>query len=346
VGQHDTLFASILSLQNDTEKVNQLYANGFEIRNTNPQLAYKFASFAKKIALHTHAPKHIAKSYNLMGILFYKKGNYKNAIHYHKEALKIRSSINDVLGIAYSQTNLGNVYSDLKLYHKAEQAYLGALHAYKKINNPVKVIDCLINLGTLKHYLKQYDAAIENYLMALKMIPVNDYETKALCLSNLAEACLGKGEIEKALSYNEDALKLRTFTENKIESGDSYANLAGIYIITKEFEKAKECLDSANSIANYYDYSSLKVIVRKQYAYYFSETRNFELAFQWMKQYNNLRDSLQTEQELSKSKYDFDENDTPVFKAGPSNNFRGTWVLIIMALLGIGIPFILIQFKR
>jgi tetratricopeptide (TPR) repeat protein len=178
------------------------------------------------------------------------------------------------------------------------------------------------------------------------MIPVNDYETKALCLSNLAEAYLGKGDLGTALSLNEDALKLRTLTENKIESGDSYANLAGICIITKDFDKSKEYLDSALSIANLYDYTSLQLIVKKQYAYYYSETRNFEAAFQWMKSYDRLRDSIITEKELARSNYDFDEDEVLLIQNELPNKFRNTWFLIIMGLLVIGIPFILIQFKR
>jgi tetratricopeptide (TPR) repeat protein len=346
LGQYDTLLTSALSVRNDTERVNRLYSYGFQIRNTDPQLAYEFASHAEDAAKKCKSAKHIAKSYNLLGILYYKKGNYKAAIHYHKQALQLRSKINDVLGIAHSNTNLGNVYSDLKLYTNAENFYLKALDAYKQLNEPNKVINCLINLGTLKHYLKQYDEAIENYTMARKMIAINDYDMLSMCLSNLAEAYLGKGDFEKALSLSQDALKLRDLTENKTEAGESYNNIGGIFIIKKEFDKAKENLDSALSIADAYDYTDLKLRVRKNLAYYYSETGDFKNGFRWLDLYCHLRDSLQIEQELTKSHYDFDEHEDRMSTIVHTNNFRHSWFLILTGILFVGIPFILIQFRR
>lgn len=344
--QQDTLLQSSLAIQNDTERVNHLYYHGFALRNKDPQLAYNFAAEAEKSALKSASPRHIAKSYNLLGVLFYKKGDYKTALRYHQSALSIRKNVSDELGIAHSNTNLGNVYSDLKLYAEAERSYLAALDAYRKLDNPPKIIDCLINLGTLKHYMRQYEAAVENYFVALKMIPLNDYETKAMCLGNLAEAYLAKHDTAKALALNQDALEMRQMTEDVFGLGDSYVNTGAIYILTKDYENAKACLDSAYSIGLRYNYADLLLNVDRQFACYYSEIKNFEAAYRWLDKYNTLRDSMEVQQAAVKQQYAFDEHVAIAALSKTTNNSKNAGLLIVMAVFMVGVPFILIQYKR
>lgn len=66
VGQviEDSLLHEILSLPNDTEKVNRLHTRGVELRNTDPALSYKYARLCEASAKNSASKKHLAKSYN------------------------------------------------------------------------------------------------------------------------------------------------------------------------------------------------------------------------------------------------------------------------------------------
>lgn len=341
----DSLLPRILALDNDTERVNQLYKRGFGMRNVNPQLAYTYAIVCEQQAKNTSSGKHLAKSYNLLGVLYYKKGDYTKALTFHKKALALRETCGDVLGIAYSQTNLGNVFSDLKLFVRAESAYLQAMDAYKQAGMSEKVTSCLINIATIKHSLKQYDAAIENYNMAIALAPLNDYETKALLLTNMAVTYVAKNNLDKAIACNEDALKLRQMLDNNLETADNYLNLGGIYIARREFTRAKQLIDTACNIARQNDYSDLLYKAAKINALYYHETGQNEDAYYWMKKYSDLSDSLVIQQHIARQIYDFsDEQDgTEVSVNKPGNNF---WLLLGIFLGLIAIPFYLIRFKR
>src|SRR6185369_8611512 len=89
--ESDTVLPRILALHNDTEKVNQLYARGFSLRNSDPQTAFYYANLCEERAQISESKIHLAKSYNLLGILFYKKGDYKTALAYHKKSLALRT---------------------------------------------------------------------------------------------------------------------------------------------------------------------------------------------------------------------------------------------------------------
>lgn len=343
----DTLLSSILSLKNDTEKVNRLYSRGFALRNNDPRNAFYYANLCEEQAQLSESKKHMAKSYNLLGILHYKKGNYKNALAYHQKALSYRKECGDQAGQALSNINLGNIYSDLHLFDKAESSYLEALAVLKKLDDTKRTANCLINLGVLKQNLKQPDAAYEHYSLALKLgEEMNDYEIRSLCLNNMAQVYFDKGDYEKSVALNEDALKLRYLMENHLEVADSYLNLASNFLNLKQPEKAKEYLDTAYSISNRYGYYEAMQVAHKIYSDYYSELKDFEKAYFWLKTYETKRDSVLAEQGKLSPEFDFDLPEVTQHDPVGVKELNNLWLLISVLVFTIFVPFMLLRFKR
>lgn len=343
----DTLLRTILALDNDTQQVNLLYQRGFVLRNNDPAKAFEYAQLCEQAAKRSGSELHEAKAFNLLGLLYYKKGRLQKALNYHQRALAIRISHQDLLGIALSETNLGNVYSDLSLYSKAETAYLKALALYKQLHDEMREADCLINLGVLKQNTEQNDEAAENYLQAFKLADKkNDYERKTLCLNNLAVMYQEAGQFEKAIACNEDALKLRKLMDNRLEEADSYLNLASVYIGMRDFSKAITELDTAYFIASRFDYFEARLSAYELYAKYYAGIKNFEQAYVWLQKSETCKDSLRTlqaEVNYDTGAEDLDTNIDAVHQTGTLHN-KG--LLICLFVLLIGIPFTLIQYKR
>jgi tetratricopeptide (TPR) repeat protein len=341
---NDTLLPRILSLTNDTVKFNRLYETGFALRNKDPFKAYQYASYAEKVAAATGLQKLIAKSYNLLGILFYKKGNFKNALSYHNRALKIRQATKDIAGMAQSFLNAANIYSDLKIFKKAEETYLAALDAYTQVGNLKQQLNCLTNLGTLNHEFKNYEAAFQNYSMAYSLAEENDYETKAMCLTNMSVYYMNHKELEKALAANEDAIQLRVLSENTREIADNILNIGLIHTDLKNYAEAKGYIDSAYHLAAQYAYFSLQHTACRTYSHYYDETKNYELAYFWMKRYHAIKDSLFL-QELQSQVYDLEEEQEEVAEDVPSK-MKSYWLILLLAGMVVAVPYILIQYKR
>jgi len=345
--QSDTLLTRILAMRNDTEKVNQLYRQGFALRNTDPALAFYYANLCEEQAHVSGSKKHLAKSYNLLGVLFYKKGDFTSSLAYHQKALGIRIAGKDVNGIALSHTNLGNIYTDLQLFEKAESSYLKALGTFRENGDEKRAANCLINLGVLKQTLKQNDAAFENYVLALKLAEkINDYEMPSLCLNNMAQVFFDKGNYEKSVAYNEDALKMRILMENNLEAADSYLNLAANYIKLKKTEKALANLDTAYRISTHYDYYEAQQMAFKIYSEYYSELKNYEKAYYWLKKYEHSKDSIMSEQSARESEFDFNVPETNGHAYAPEQNLHNLWLLISTLILLIFVPLFLIRYKR
>lgn len=343
----DTLLTSILSLPNDTEKVNRLYQWGFSLRNTDPRSAFYYAHLCEEQAQLSESKKHMAKSYNLLGVMHYKKGDYKTAVAYHQKALELRKQCNDMSGAALSEINLGNIYSDLHYSEKAEESYLRALSVFKSLNDAKRTADCLINLGVLKQSLKQQDAAYENYSLALKFgEELNDYEIRSICLNNMAQVFFEKGDFEKSVALNEDALKLRNLMDNHLEVADSYLNLAANFIKLKQLDKAKFYLDTAYSISNTYSYFEALQGAHKSYSDYYFAEKNYEQAYFWLKKYQRNQDSIAANENLENSEFDFDLPEVTEHHSTTPSHFKNVWLLIVVLGCAVVIPFFLLRFKR
>jgi tetratricopeptide (TPR) repeat protein len=344
--ESDTLLARILQLDNDTEKVNQLYAHGVALRNSDPKLALYYANLCEERAQIAESPKHLAKSYNLLGILYYKRGDFKKTLAYHQKALELREECKDIFGAALSRVNLGNAYTDLQFYEKAEEHYLKALETFGKVNDDKRAADCLMNLGVLKQTLKQNQAAYENYSQALILgEKLNDYEIRARCLNNIAQIFFEKEDYGRSIAFNEDALKIRSMMDNNVEVADSYLNLASNYIKLKQPEKARGYIDTAIVISKNYDYFEALLLSRKINSDYYSELHQYDLAYDWLKKYMACKDSLLLEQNLPQA-FDFDLPEVLGHAKKVEKGLHNTWLLISVLVFAIFVPFILIRLKR
>lgn len=342
----DSLIHELMQVQDDTERVNQLYKHGFGLRNSDPAYAFTLAKLCEEQALLCRSDKHLAKSYNLLGILFYKRADYTKAIQYHRMALQLRKDIGDKLGIAISQTNLGNIYTDLQYYNLAETAYLGALRQYHELQEVLQATRCLINLGVLRHEQRHTYAALRNFKEALALAgSANDYENMAICNNNIGGVLAELGQLDTALLYAEEGLKMRYLLDNEVEMADSYLNLADICTRQKKYSEAADYLNQAEKIVDMYNYPEAKVQLYKCRANLCRDTRDYEKAYEYLQKQYTLRDSLQR---IEKDHQVFLDNETSSYDhtSHQKQPLRNKWLMMVCLLAAVIVPVTLIRYKR
>lgn len=345
---NDSLLYQTQHIENDTERVNQLYKIGFDSRNNDPDMSYEFAKVCEQEALKTNSPKHIAKAYNLLGVLYYKKGNFSKALNYQKQALALNQSINNETGIAINQTNLGNIYSDINYLQLAEQSYLKALQAYNKTNNTLHIARSLINLGVLKYNQKQYNAAIKQFEEALTYANnIGENELVASCYNNIGAILREQNKLDSALLYLEESLKTRQLIDNEFELADSYNNIALVFIKQKNFNQAANYISLADEISTKYDYTEALLELYHTRSLFFEAQQNFEQANVWLKKHYTLKDSIQTI-EKSTIELEFSNNlETVKSEKTTTNHLNNFWLFLsCLIILVVGIPLFLIRYKR
>lgn len=289
----DSLVIVASALNNDSDKVNLFYKQGFEKRTSDVQYSYQCAKRAEFYAQKINLPYYVAKANNLLGILYYRKGDFKTALSYHKIALNLRTIIKDKKGIGLSEANLGNIYSDLKQYKLAEQAYLKALEINNDLNNQKQIANTLLNLGALKVIQKDLEGANIYFNKAMdKAKQINDYEIQATCLNNLAVMHTSMQNFDAAIANAQNSIKLKFLMDNEIEMADSYLNIANAYMHKNETEIGLKNLAIADSIITKYDYTSAKLQALIIKYDYYAKIKNYELAFGFLKHHKTLQDTI------------------------------------------------------
>lgn len=344
---NDSLLYQTQHIENDTERVNQLYKIGFDIRNNDPEMSYEFAKVCEQEALKSNSLKHLAKAFNLLGVLYYKKGNFTKALNYQKQALTLNQSINNETGIAINHTNLGNIYSDINYLQLAEQSYLQALQAYNKTGNTLHIVRSLINLGVLKYNQKQYNAAIKQFEEALGYANnIGENELVASCYNNIGTILREQNKLDSALLYLEESLKIRQLIDNEFELADSYNNIALVFIKQKNFSQAANYILLADEIITKYDYTEALLELYHTRSLFFEAQQNFEEANIWLKKHYALKDSIQTlEKNLIELEFSTNQETLKSEKMA-TNHLHNLWLLISCLVMLVGIPLFLIRYKR
>ncbi len=244
------------SLSNDTNKVNQLYKSGYDLRTKDISAAFKYADACLLAANEATSDKHLAKANNLLGVLNFRTGKLDKALQYHNTALLLREKIKDEEGIAFSKLNIANIYSDQNLKQKAEALYLEAMQLFNKVGNKKLLANTLNNIGIIQFEKKEYKTAENYFRQALKIgEELNDYELKAFTYNNLGTVYENLKDFVNAKIYFEEALELRELMGNEIEQVDTYINIASTSFELKNYTQSKELLFKALQISNTNEYS-------------------------------------------------------------------------------------------
>lgn len=344
---NDSLLYQIKSIENDTERVNQLYKTGFDLRNTDPELSYKIATTCEKEAIKSKSALHLAKSNNLLALLFYKKGDYTKALQYQKKSLQLSQAIQNQHWIAINQANLGNIYSDINYPKLAEHAYLQSLQASNQTGNTLQITRCLINIGVLKHSQKELNAAIKQFEEAMKYAnDIGSQELLADCYNNIGTILREQNKLDSALLYLEEGLKIRQLIDNEFELADSYNNIAMVYILQKNFNQASNYILLANDICTKYDYPEALVEIYQTQSEFYEAQHNFEQANVFLKRHYVLKDSLQKLEQEGKDLIFVDEEVASETQHQTNKHTSNNLLLLSLAIILIGIPLFLIRYKR
>lgn len=341
----DSLVFASVKLATDTERVNVFYKEGFKARVFAPQYAYNCAKQAEFFGQQSGSQKHLGKAYNLLGVLYYRKGDLKKALSFHLKALEIRESIEDKGGIAISETNLGNVYSDLHKTHMAEKSYLHALQINTELGNERQTGNCYINLGVLKMDNKKPQEAEKYFKGAYKIAKsIMDYDLEALCLNNLAVINIENKNYEAAIGNCLDALKAKDITDNEMDKTDSYINLARAYFKLNDQSNCAHYIEKADSLCGVFDYvdARVKLLLLKSGVH---EGKDPVQALFFYKAYLTLKDSVERENRLVAMSNDFNDEKIELPKQVHKFNFPYV-MLITLSLVCFVVLFIVYRNKR
>ncbi|ETO05499.1 hypothetical protein RFI_31899 [Reticulomyxa filosa] len=215
-----------------------------------------------EISVNTFGHNHtyVAISYNLIGGVYYYKGDHDKSIESLDKAANILLNLFGVNhgGVASSYNNLGYVYENKGQFDKALECHESALKIRLQVfgENHSNVADTYHGIGNVYYNKDQPDKAIEYNERGLKIklsLFGNKHTEVAVSYNNLGNSYFKKGQYDKAIECHENGLKVRLnlLGGNHSDVAWSYYNLGNCYFEKGKYDDAIEYYEKSLKIRLY-----------------------------------------------------------------------------------------------
>ncbi|MCO6149207.1 histidine kinase dimerization/phosphoacceptor domain -containing protein [Flavobacterium sp. NRK1] len=261
----------------------------------DPATSIKFAKQAIKIK--KRIKRHdVFKEYTMLSLNFRVQGNYKNALSYALAAEKITENLNGNekwLNLIYDL--LGTIYSELKIYDKSVEYYKKAIVIAKKCNDAEAVNAITLNTARGLYSRGKNAEALEVLNSSYKYYSDKNCNAEYPSLYILVYCSLKK--YNKAKPYYDQLVKCSNDVNNlkykdHIEQEKMYYAMIHFLLKTGQADKTYVYINKLKELAKLNN--DLYNLSQLERTYYKSDsaTGNYQGAFNHLKMYKQLNDSL------------------------------------------------------
>ena len=152
-------------------------------------------------------PQSQAVALNNIGLVYYRLGNYLEALNYHENVITIKNQHGITEDIYINYNNLGLSYNAAKKYEEAIESFNYVLENCEDCPNSV-LAEAYLGLGNTYFDSKDYEEAIEYFIYAKSLYEKeNDLIKESSVDYFLAKIYYETGDIDKAVTLLENSQK-------------------------------------------------------------------------------------------------------------------------------------------
>lgn len=254
------------------------------------------AAFEEALALHTKTgnKRYMAGTLRNIGEHYYHSGQYVKAQEVYQAVLDVYEKIGDVSGKANTMISIADLFLLQKRPDQAKAYYQGALSIYTDSGDQAGMATAYESLGAVSFKKADFDSALLLHQNALTIRKNIDYkEGIAQSHKGIANAQLSKANYQLARENYQQALELAKTVGLKSVEISALNGLAKVCIETNDYAKAlhlsKKSLQLLGEVS---DNKKLRLEVHENLSKIYSNTGQYQLAFESQKAFTLLKDSL------------------------------------------------------
>jgi serine phosphatase RsbU (regulator of sigma subunit) len=221
------------------ETIDRLNAEAWMMRRSDPRKLIGLAMLAREKSVPLNYKTGLAYSFRSTGVAYLTMGQYQMAL---PDLLKSQSyflELNDFKGASSALRNIGNIYTQLSVFEKAEYYYNIAIEYAERSKDLKSITYVRTNLGLIEQLKGNYVKAIkmmEESLGVLRDIG-DDYAISEI-LFNIGNNYLNANDTDKAKAYLDEALEIASRLNYLKGIAQSYVTLGQLYFKLGNDEKA------------------------------------------------------------------------------------------------------------
>lgn len=306
-------FSTMIAPVEDTTQANLLNRMAMSVRESDHELAQKYAEDALEISEKINYLKGKAEALGNLGWVCYRRTDFVNTLHYSIEAMKIAEQIGYKPEMARSMNNIAAVSFEQKQYDKAIGEFKKALVLSREakdgksigrsLNNIAYVyFTSNLNLDSADFYsseaVKYSETIKDNYLVAFALRTRGDVMVK-------------RNQLEKALKMYERGIALSEASRNNSMKAATYHRIAKLYVaLGRDDDAIKVLLNNADNARGMGYHEELERTY-KVLSDIFNGMGRKDDAYNYLTMYTTLHDSiytLQNSKQIALLQNEFDVN--------------------------------------
>lgn len=267
----------------------------------NLDSAYHYYQKAIEFAEYMKDSVEIAYSLDNLGDYYIKSALYSAGLEKFFQSYKIFESIGDKTGMAYCLNDIGEVYIAQKDNKKALHYFTRSAKLRKESNDNRGYAKSLINIATVQYKNLELKTALNTFNEAEKYCEKSDYiKGRSYIKSGISDIYLNLGDFNNALKASYESLEIDLRIGNKYGEIISYNKLGNIYILLKQFSKAKEFLFKARDEAHATGHLDQLMVAYNYLTQIAVNDNDFRLAYNYAIESKAIRDSIYSHKDLNK----------------------------------------------
>jgi tetratricopeptide (TPR) repeat protein len=274
-----------------------------------------------------------------IALVYNSLGDYENALKYNFNSLKIRTSINDSIGVAFSYNNIGTTYHYKSNYSQALEYYLKALKLKQTLHDKEGMASTYNNIGQL--FVEMYSDSLEWPLDSALEYFLKAYYTWSSTSnkSGLSEVLPNIGNVYSLKNLNDRAFDAYLAAMNvQKQANDSaglaltYYNIGIVYYNQHNFKLAKSYFNNSVIISRQHLISDLVKDNLKMLFLLDGNNGEYKQAYNHAYEFVKINDSLV---ELSKNRLIEDYSSKSEFQAYENKKLQNVmlksrmWIIIL-----------------
>jgi class 3 adenylate cyclase/Tfp pilus assembly protein PilF len=232
-------------VQTDSAEVDTLLKRSNELRYANPDSSILLSRRAVELSDGINYETGKAFGFKNIGIVYYDKGDYEEALAFFTRSLRIFEKERDTFGISNLQNNIGSVYRSVGDYPKALDYFLNSLRNGEVVQDSLRIGTAYVNIGTAySEDVETYPQAIENYQKSIEIFEqMNFSDGIAYATLNFGEWYLNNEQPAEAIPYLEKALKV--FNDLQVDPSPVLNFLGKANLELEQYDQAQKLHEEA-----------------------------------------------------------------------------------------------------
>lgn len=219
-----------VNYKSDTTYLSLLNELAYKLYTINPDTTILLGQQSLALCQKANYQTGAVEAMRNIGISYYLKGDYNQALRHYFDALKIAENIKYKKGIGRLHNNIASIYSNQGKYPEALENHLKALKIREEIGDKQGIAASLNNIASVYSNQGKYPEALEIHWKSLKQKEeIGDKQGIAYSLNNIASIYSNQLKNEEALETHFKALKIREEIGDKQGIAWSLNSVAGIY---------------------------------------------------------------------------------------------------------------------